>query len=410
MRWIRPISCLVWLTILWIGTSWPPGASAGADEGRNPPGVRVLEVPEGGIQPQAAIDDRGVIHLVFFKGDPAGGDLFYSRLESGVERFSSPVRVNSQPGSAIAIGTIRGGQVAVGRGGRIHVAWNGSNGARPRNPSGGSPMLYTRSDPGGKAFESQRNLMQRTSALDGGGTIAADRAGDVYVAWHGRTEDAGPGEAGRRMWVVRSKDDGTTFSAEEPATERQTGACACCGTRGLADRNGTVYLLYRAATGGVDRDMYLLHSEDHAGHFRGASIDPWRAEVCPMSSAALADCETGVLAAWETRGRVAFSRVDLRTRQVSPPIAPPDGRGDRKHPAVAGNACGETILVWTEGTGWQKGGSLAWQVFDRSGRPSGPPGRIEGGVPVWGLATVVARPDGGFTIITSRLRAARPES
>ncbi len=107
--------------------------------------------------------------------------------------------MNSQPGSAIAIGTIRGGQVAVGRGGRIHVAWNGSNGARPKNPAGGTPMLYTRSEPGGKTFEPQRNLMQRTSALDGGGTIAADRDGNVYVAWHGRTEDAEPGEAHRRM-------------------------------------------------------------------------------------------------------------------------------------------------------------------------------------------------------------------
>jgi hypothetical protein len=403
------MSRLLILTVLGVPTIRSVAASAGADEGRNPPDVKVLEVPDGGIQPQAAIDDRGVIQLVFFKGDPAGGDLFYSLLEPGGERFSSPVRVNNQPGSAIAIGTIRGGQIAVGRGGRIHVAWNGSNGARPRNPAGGSPMLYSRSDPEGKAFVPQRNLMQRTSALDGGGTIAADRAGNVYVAWHGRTEDAGPGEAGRRMWVVRSKDDGATFSAEEPTIDRETGACACCGTRALADRNGTVYLLYRAATGGVDRDMYLLSSEDRGGHFRGAAIDRWRAEVCPMSSAAMADSDLGALTAWETRGQVYFARVDPRARQASRPITPPGGRGDRKHPAVAGNARGETILVWTEGTGWQKGGSLAWQVFDRSGRPIGSSGRIEGGVPVWGLATVVARPDGGFTIITSRSRAAQPD-
>jgi hypothetical protein len=66
---------------------------------------------------------------------------------------------------------------------------------------------------------------------------------------------------------------------------------------------------------------------------------------------------------------------------------------------VAGNARGETILVWAEGTGWQKGGSLVWQVFDRSGRATEQKGRIEAGVPVWGLATVVAGPDEGFTII-----------
>src|SRR5262249_13223052 len=160
-------------------------ASAAADEGSGSTRVRVIATPDGGIQPQAAIDDHGVIHLIFFKGEPAGGDLMYARLQPGVERFSIAVRVNSQTGSAIAIVTIRGGQIALGRGGRVHVAWNGSNGARPSNPFGGSPMLYTRSAPQGTAFEPQRNLMQRTSALDGGGTVAADGAGNVYVAWHG---------------------------------------------------------------------------------------------------------------------------------------------------------------------------------------------------------------------------------
>jgi hypothetical protein len=53
-------------------------------------------------------------------------------------------------GSALAIGTIRGGQIAIGRGGRIHVAWDGSSVVRskgPLNPEAGqrgSPMLYSR--------------------------------------------------------------------------------------------------------------------------------------------------------------------------------------------------------------------------------------------------------------------------
>ncbi len=167
----------------------------------------------------------------------------------------------------------------------------------------------------------------------------------------------------------------------------------------MADRHGTVYLLYRAATGGVERGIYLLTSDDRGGHFQAASVHPWKANICPMSSASLSEASSGILAAWETKGQVYFSRLAPGSHEASPPIAPPGGNGDRKHPAVAGNARGETILVWAEGTGWEKGGSLVWQVFDRSGRPIGAEGRIEGGVPVWGIPTVVARPDGGFTII-----------
>jgi hypothetical protein len=252
------------------------------------PRVTRMRLPEGGIQPQAVTDARGGAHVLYFKGEPRGGDLFYVRLEPGKDEFSAPIRVNSQPGSAVAAGTIRGGQIAVGKGGRIHAAWNGSGQAMPRglaNPKatqpghhgghGGSPMLYTRLNDAGTAFEPQRNLMQLTFALDGGGTVAADPAGNVYIAWHA-ADGSGEGEQGRRMWVARSKDDGKTFSREAAAWEEPTGACACCGTRAFADRNGTVYLLYRSASTKTDRDMYLLVSKDRGDSYQGSLIHRWK--------------------------------------------------------------------------------------------------------------------------------------
>src|SRR5262245_8872054 len=36
-------------------------------------------VPDAGIQPQAAVDGEGVVHLIYFKGEPFGGDAFYVR-------------------------------------------------------------------------------------------------------------------------------------------------------------------------------------------------------------------------------------------------------------------------------------------------------------------------------------------
>jgi hypothetical protein len=56
-------------------------------------------------------------------------------------------------------------------------------------------------------------------------------------------------------------------------------------------------------------------------------------------------------------------------------------------------------VVWAEDTGWQRGGSLVWRIFDRSGRATREMGRVDGGIPVWGLAAVVALPDGTFVIL-----------
>jgi hypothetical protein len=117
-----------------------------------------------------------------------------------------------------------------------------------------------------------------------------------------------------------------------------------------------------------------------------------------MSTMALVEGPSGVLAAWETDGQIYFAGIRPGTASFAKPEAAP-GRGrERKHPALAVNASGDWILAWAEGTGWEQGGSLAWQVFDKNGKPTKETGRIDGGIPVWGLPTVVAT-GGGFTII-----------
>jgi hypothetical protein len=363
-----------------------------------PPRVDVVQTPGGGVQPQAVVDSEGAIHLVFLRGKPDASDVYYSRRKPGESSFEAPARVNTEPGSAVAIGTVRGARIAIGRGGRIHIAWNGTQGAKPANPVGGSPLLYARSDGKRSSFEPQRNLMTRTTGLDGGGSIAADGEGRVYVAWHGQAKGS-VGEANRRMWVARSTDDGATFSAEEVASGRPTGACGCCGTGAFVDSGGSAYLLYRAAAGGSERGMVLLTSRDKGSSFASTDLDAWRINACPMSTASLAEGGGGVLAAWENRSQVSFARVDGEAGGRASPTSPSGPGGSRKHPSVAVNRRGEALLVWAEETAWQEGGSLAWQAFDATGREVGPRGKLAGAVPVWGLATVVARPDGGFTIV-----------
>src|SRR5713226_7452166 len=161
--------------------------SSAAQAGSAQPRVTLLRVPHGGIQPQAAIDEKGILHLIYFGGDPSHGDLYYVHSADSGASFSNPIRINHEPGSAIAVGNVRGAHLAVGPNGRIHVAWNGTRTLSPdsANPAAQRlPMLYARTNDAGTAFEPERNVIQSSYGIDGGGAIAADRSGRVYVFWH----------------------------------------------------------------------------------------------------------------------------------------------------------------------------------------------------------------------------------
>ena len=102
-----------------------------------------------GSQPDVVVDAAGVLHMVYLAGPPQTADIFYTHSPDGGRTFAARVRVNSQPGSAIAMGTIRGAQLSLGRNGRVHVVWNGSNIADPKPPvrdgqKPGMPLLYAR--------------------------------------------------------------------------------------------------------------------------------------------------------------------------------------------------------------------------------------------------------------------------
>src|SRR5436190_2876222 len=193
------------------------------------PKVALVRTPDAGIQPQAAVDARGVVHLIYLKGDPKAEDIFYVRREPGQSAFSKPIQVNTHPHSAMAMGTIRGAQLAVGKNGRVHVVWDGMgegasqashadhalNAAHAHHAPddmapGKTPLLYTRLDDAGNAFEPERNVITYAYGLDGGSSVAAGQDGNVYVTWHAAQPGNTNGEAGRGLFVARSTDEGKT--------------------------------------------------------------------------------------------------------------------------------------------------------------------------------------------------------
>jgi len=364
--------------------------------------VKFIRTPHDGIQPQAVVDTKGIVHLIYFKGEPRAGDIFYVWRERGQENFSKPIQVNTRAHTAMAMGTIRGAQLAVGKNGRVHVVWDGmGEGAlastHPAHDASDAkhPLFYTRVNDAGSAFEAERNVITYAWGLDGGSSVAADPEGNVYVAWHAPKPGNTNGEAGRAVFVTHSSDEGKTFRRETVATSKPTGACGCCGMRAFADNSGAVYILYRAAAELVNRNETLLVSRNHGADFEIAYSHAWKVSTCPMSSAFISQTPTDILAAAETHGRVFFVRVDPKTGQTSSPVSPDT---QAKHPVAVANSKGEILFVWAEGTGWNKAGDVAYQLFDKENKPLSEKGRAEGLKP-WSLPTAFAESDENFTII-----------
>lgn len=360
----------------------------------DPAPVDVFRLPPGTLQPVGVTDAEGTVHWVWLQGEPGACDVYYQRWPDGNPVNTPTLRVNSQPGSAVAVGTIRGAQIALGREGWVHVVWNGTSTAETA-PGDGAPLLYSRLSRSGTAFDPSRNLRGTTAFLDGGASVAPDASGRVTVVWHAATQRDGATEKNRHVFAARSVDDGTHFLPAE-ILDPEGGVCGCCGLRAFLDPAGHLSVLYRAAGNSSGRPMVLLENSETRGPTRTVLSDPWPIEGCPMSTSTLVAGSHRVLAAWETEAHIRFASVASGSA-TTPSITTVSGDTPARHPALAVNAKGEILCVWAEGTGWQRGGGVAWRTLSASGAPTGPIQRRDG-LPVWSFPAAYARPDGTFVI------------
>ncbi len=251
--------------------------------------VTIVRVPDSGRLPDAVIDDAGTVHLVYYQGDAwSGGDLLYVTRPSGASTWSAPQRVNSEPGTVTGIGPVDGGLLALGRPGRLHVAWFQM---RP------TVFFYARLNEEGTGFEPQLAVATGDS-VETGPSIAADRSDNVFLFWHaGKVEDAH-----RSVYMAISRDGGTTFEFARPVNAGGEGVCNCCRLRALTNDAGTVYLSYRGAGDNVRRGQRLLTSSDAGETFTDELIQPWELGACPVSTTTLSRGPTTMTVAWETQG------------------------------------------------------------------------------------------------------------
>lgn len=318
-------------------------------------GVRHIRVPLDGISPDVAVDEKGEVFATFARDE----DAFFAVSKDGGRTFSPPVRVNQLPHSVMGYHE-RGPRIALGAGGTIHIIWMSPQSDR---------LYYTQRAPGEKTFVPPRNLLDAKTHLDGA-TLAADRGGNVLVAWlDARLPEDAKNPLSLPIFLTASHDNGRTFSGNEPASGgRLLRACSCCTLKLMAGTGGEFFLGFRGAAHNI-RDIFVARLRPSTAtpvlSVDKVHDDEWEFKACPMSGPFLSSgpARHRVLVSWMSRGNVYAAGSRDQGRDFAPPRSPQNSKaGSENHPLVLENPQGELFLAWEEGQ------EIRWQVFDRSGK------------------------------------------
>jgi hypothetical protein len=239
--------------------------------------VKVMRAPRGAEVPEVALDDRGVLHMVYGIATETGNDYagpgnsYYVQSRDNGRTFTTPVQLN-RPGDGWGGARMeRGPKLALGKDGALHVVSLG-------NYKKGGGVWYTRSTDDGKTFEPGRNLLDVQTGCDNA-TVAADTEGNVFVLWtDGRLGPDPQSPTAAPIFMARSNDNGKTFFKSEEVRHNHPGrACGCCRLESRVAGDGNLYIAFRGGYQSI-RDPYLLKGRKTANDFQAIRVskDNWK--------------------------------------------------------------------------------------------------------------------------------------
>jgi hypothetical protein len=242
-----------------------------------------------GMQPQIAIDNAGVIRIIYGKGD----SIYCATSVNEGSTFPDIQLVGVVP--EMHLGMSRGPQIA----------------------SSENYTLVTAMDRKGDIhsfrLDHQSDIWERTglindlpgSAPEGLMGIAADRKDHFYAVWLDTRNDKR-----NKISFASTADKGTTWSKNQIAYQSpDKTVCECCKPN-IAVRDSKVYIMFRNWLDG-SRDLYLMQSDNKGASFSDAlklGEGTWKLNACPMDGGGLVVGENGkVLTVWQRAGKIYLS-------------------------------------------------------------------------------------------------------
>ncbi len=357
--------------------------------------VRMIPASVEALQPRAAVDAAGALHMVEFHGPRESGELLYRRSTDAGRTYGRPLAVTRGADLASATRASTCAQLAVGKRARAHVVWH-----RPASDARPAEVLYARLDDAQTAFEAPRAMSSARAGLEGGSAVAADDSGRVWIAWHAPSKpDASVKE--RALFVVESRDEGASFGPERVVLPSRVSACA--NLQVITEPNGALGLIYRSHVDGKFKDREFF--ERGSGlFFKGPgvdaalSLDEWPSRDCLATTYSSARSSRGWLVAFESQSGVCWTRIDPSVLEPQT-YSPPGSSKGRRHPAIAVNTKDQVLLAWIADGDSTDGDALEFCVFSSDGKPVGDTVHCGVGVSPQGVLSAVAFGDDRFGIV-----------
>jgi hypothetical protein len=319
--------------------------SGNADDGN----VTLVSVPGRGRPIVAKSDIQGTIHLLY---DSEDGPEYVKSTDGGMT-FSAAIPVVGKGHQKAGL-EFSAWDMAVGKGGRVHVAMS-TNAWKLKLPQEEWGFFYASLEPGRAAFSPVRNINKKPSE---GFSLAADDKGNVTACW-----------LSDKLYANISHDNGETF-APYAEIDSTFNPCNCCTTSAAYGEDGRLAVLYREETGN-ERDMYLVLWDQDRGQVSRTRVSRtlWKIDACPMTYYTISRDRGGFVAVWPTRGQIYFAHLDARGDLLPP--------GEIKTPGRSSMRTGMLTLSAPDGktlVAWNNNGQVGWQLYGVGGQRLGEPG------------------------------------